>query len=209
MDKQAIKQALAALGPELQERLYQEASYHELPAGKEILRAGQYVKVIPFVLQGLIKVYTRYEERDLLLYYIQPQQSCIMSFAASLRNTPSQVYAQTEEDTAALLLPVELVDNLIRQYPHFNHLFFEQYNQRYAELLQTIHQVLFNRMDERLYDYLLEKSEITGRNPLQMSHRQIAQELGTAREVISRVMKKLEGEEKVRQHSSGIEILKR
>lgn len=209
MEEQEIKEALSLLGAELQEKVYQESKYQEIPSGTEILRQGQYVKVIPLVLKGLIKVYTRYEERDLLLYYIQPRETCIMSFAASLQNSTSQVYAEAEEDTSALLIPVDLASRLTRQYPDFNRLLFEQYNQRYAELLQTIQQVLFNRMDERLYNYLLEKSRITGRNPLVMSHRQIAQELGTAREVVSRVMKKLEGEEKLRQHSNSIEILQR
>jgi CRP/FNR family transcriptional regulator len=163
--------------------------------------------VIPIVTKGLIKVFTRHEDKDLLLYYIKPDETCIMSFAASLKNEPSRVYAMTEEDTSAILLPVNKISEWINQFPDFNTLFFQQYNNRYGELLDTISHVLFNKIDKRLYDYLLEKKELTNKNPLKISHRQIASELGTAREVISRVMKKLENEGKVKQHTSSIEIL--
>jgi len=180
----------------------------EIPGSSTILRAGQYVKVIPIVTKGLIKVFSRYQDKDLLLYYIRPNESCIMSFSASLKNEPSRVYAVTEEDTAAILLPVDKIEGWIRQFPDFNSIFFQQYNLRYSELLDTISHLLFNKMDQRLYDYLKKKHQMTGKNPIKISHRQIANDLGTAREVISRVMKKLEGEGKVKQHTSSIKILR-
>ena len=130
-----------------------------------------------------------------------------MSFAAGLGNEPSKVYASTEEDTKALLLPTDQCSVWTQQFPNINLLFFNQYKQRYSDLLDTIHHVMFNRMDQRLYDYLKEKTALTSKNPLKISHRQIASELGTAREVISRVIKKLEIENKVIQHSNSIEIL--
>ncbi len=179
----------------------------EIPQATCILREGQYVKVIPIVLEGLIKVYTRHEDRELLLYYIRPNESCIMSFAASLGNEPSKVFAETEADTTALLMPVDSVADWTRQFSDINTLFFRQYNTRYSELLDTIHHVLFNRMDARLYNYLCEKVNLTEQNPLKISHRQIANELGTAREVVSRVMKKLENEGRVKQHAGTIRVL--
>jgi CRP/FNR family transcriptional regulator len=180
----------------------------ELPKENEILREGQYIKVIPIVIDGLIKVFTRHKDKELLLYYIRPNESCIMSFSASLKNEPSKVFAITEEDTTALLLPVDKVSNWITQFPDINALFFQQYNLRYSELLDTIHHVLFDKMDSRLFEYLKEKVRVTNNNPLKLSHRQIADELGTAREVISRTMKKLETENLVKQLANGIEILK-
>lgn len=178
----------------------------EIPKGTEILREGQYVAAVPVVLNGLIKVFKQYDERDLLLYYIKPNESCIMSFAAGLRNEPSNVFALTEEDTTALLLPVEKIPGWMSQYPDLNSLFFQQYNLRYAELLDTIQSVLLNKMDQRIYDYLNEKSKLLHKNPLKISHRQIATDLGTAREVVSRVMKKLENEGKLKQTSNGIKV---
>ena len=207
IDKSKISALIPHLSDDLIDEIVSVAIFKEIPSGSTILRAGQYVKVIPIVTRGLIKVFSRHEDKDLLLYYIQPNESCIMSFSASLRNEPSRVYAITEEDTAAILLPVEKIDQWIRQFPDFNSIFFQLYNLRYSELLETISDLLFNKMDQRLYDYLRKKHQLTGKNPLKMSHRQIANDMGTAREVISRVMKRLEGEGKVRQHTSSIEIL--
>ncbi len=199
---------LSHLDPKLLDSIRSTAILKELPKNTEILREGQYIKVIPLVLKGLIKVFTRYKDRELLLYYIQPEESCIMSFSASLGNDPSSIYAVAEEDTKALLLPVREVQKWIVNYPGMNRLFFQQYKQRYTELLDTIHHVMFDKMDKRLYQHLLTKSEVKSQNPLTISHQQLADELGTVREVISRVMKKLETEELVKQHSNRIELLK-
>lgn len=195
------------LHPNLRKELETHAILKEVPQGTEILREGQYVKVIPIVLEGLIKVFSRHEEKELLLYYIKPQESCIMSFAAGMKNEPSKIFAVAEEDTTALLLPTDKVALWVRDYPEVNQLFFQQYNLRYSDLLTTIHQLLFERLDKRLLDYLANKSLLTGRNPIKISHRQIAAELGTAREVISRIMKKLENDGKIRQDANTIEIL--
>ena len=184
------------------------ASINDIKKNTEILREGQFVKIIPVVLEGLIRVFTRHEDKELLLYYIRLNESCIMSFAASLRNDPSKVFAVTEEDTSALLLPVNEVSKWTKQFPDINTLFFQQYNLRYSELLDTIYHVLFDKLDKRLYNYLREKTRLTNQNPIKISHRQIASELGTAREVINRTMKKLEAEQLLIQHSNNIELLK-
>lgn len=205
--KKKISQALAHLNPDLVFEITESAIIKDIPKESEILREGQYVKVIPIVLEGLIKVFTRHEDKELLLYYIRPKESCIMSFSASLKNEPSRVFAIAEENTTALLLPVDKVLNWTKQFSDINSLFFQQYNLRYSELLDTIHHVLFNKMDKRLFDYLQEKVSLTNQNPIKISHRQIANELGTAREVISRTMKKLETEKLLKQHSNSIEIL--
>lgn len=202
-----ITQALSHLNADLVLEITATAAIKKLPKNTEVLREGQHVKVIPIVLEGIIKVFTSHGDKELLLYYIRPNESCIMSFAASLKNEPSKVFALTEEDTTALLLPVEKVRDWIKQYPEMNSLFFQQYNLRYNDLLKTIHHVLFDKMDKRLYDYLKEKLVMTNKNPLKISHRQIANEMGTAREVVSRLIKKLENEGKLKQHTNSIELL--
>lgn len=202
-----LGKSLSYLNPELVKKIQAEADLRQLPRQTEILREGQFIKVIPIVLEGLIKVFTRYEDRELLLYYIQPDESCIMSFSAGIKNEPSTVYAITEEETLALLLPVDKVAKWMIQYPGINTLFFQQYKQRYSELLDTIHHVLFNKMDERLYKHLKTKTIVRRQNPLKISHQQVADELGTVREVISRVIKKLEKEGRIMQDSNGIKII--
>ncbi len=162
---------------------------------------------MPLVIDGLIKVFSRFNERELLLYYIKPNESCVMSLSASINNEPSKVFAITEEDTKVLLLPVNKISGWVKTFPKLNMLFLQQYNLRYLELLDTIHHVLISKMDERLYDYLAVKAKLKNQDTLKISHNKIASDLGTAREVISRVMKKLEAEGKVKQLTNEIKIL--
>ncbi|MCX2720332.1 Crp/Fnr family transcriptional regulator [Lentiprolixibacter aurantiacus] len=195
--------------PKLFRKMQEVGIRKSISEGTEILREGQFVKVIPLVQSGLIKVFTRHEDRELLLYYIRPYESCIMSFSAGINNEPSEVFAVTEEDTEVLLIPVSEVQNLVKDNPNGNHFFFQQYKARYAELLDTIHHVLFSKIDARLYKHLKDKAGLKGENPLRISHQQLASELGTVREVISRVMKKLEGEGLVRQIGNTIQVFNR
>lgn len=179
----------------------------EVPAGTTVVREGQYIKAIPIVLKGLVKVFAGFEEKELLLYYIEPKESCVMSFSAALVNGASRISAVAEEDSLLLLLPAEQLSKWLKQFPPLNDLFYSQYNLRYAEMLDTINSLLFGKLDQRLYNYLLEKSKLKETRILTLTHKQIAAELGTAREVITRVMKRLEQEEKIRQTTAGIEIL--
>jgi CRP/FNR family transcriptional regulator, anaerobic regulatory protein len=202
-----IRKHLYFLGPDLLDEVIRFGIIKDIPANAEILSESQYVKVIPIVINGLIKVYSRYEDKELLLYYIEPFQSCIMSFAASLRNEPSRIYAVTEEDTLTLLLPVDKVSSWIKQFQGLNTLFYQQYNLRYADLLDTIRYLIYFSLDQRIMEYLHEKKRLKGDRILNIRHKQIASELGTAREVITRLLKKLEKDGKIRQHEEGIEIL--
>lgn len=206
LDQSEIKKYLPGFSEELLAEIVVQAQIKEVPAGAEILREGQYVKVLPIVLEGLVKVFTRYEEKELLLYYIGSTQSCIMSFSAGLSNSPSRIFAITEEDSLLLLLPTDKLNKWVKKYPAINDLFYQQYNLRYTEMLDTINSLLFGRMDHRLYSYLLEKSKLKGEKVLLIRHKQIAAEMGTAREVVTRVLKRLEQEGKVRQLPEGIEI---
>lgn len=202
-----IKQYLPGFSNELLNEIAEYGQLKEIPEGVAILKEGQYVKAIPIVLEGLVKTFTRAEEKELLLYYIGPSQSCIMSFAAVLSNAPSRIFAFTETASLLLLLPADKLSKWVRLYPEISELFFRQYNLRYTEMLDTIHSLLFDKLDQRLYHYLLEKSKLKGEKILSIRHKQIAGELGTAREVITRVMKRLEQEGKVRQLPDGIEII--
>lgn len=175
--------------------------------GAELLRDGQYVKVVPIVLSGSIKVYIKNEDKELLLYYIKPNESCIMSFSACIENAPSKVYAITEEESEILAIPVLEINTILKAYPEFNRLFYGLYNERYIDLIKTINSVLFNKLDSRILDYLKEKSVLHNTKQIKVTHKQIALDLGSSREVISRTIKKLEIEGKVILHNSLIEIL--
>ncbi len=202
-----IQPYLPPLNRELLEAIAAHSSIMEIPMGTTIVRDGQYIKAIPIVLKGLVKVSAGFEDKELLLYYIEPKESCVMSFSAALMNGTSRINAVTEEDSLLLLLPAEQLSKWLKQYPSLNDLFYSQYNMRYAEMLDTINSLLFDKMDHRLYHYLLEKSKLKESKTLVITHKQIAAELGTVREVITRVIKRLEQEGKVKQTAGGIEVL--
>ena len=134
-----LPESLKNLGKLVLQELLEASSIVEIPNQTEILRVGQYVKVIPIVLEGLLKVCTQYEDRDLLLYYIRPSESCVMSFSSGMNQQASVVFARTEADSKLLLIPIEKAVKLGLSDPQMSALFFRQYNQRYSELLDTIH----------------------------------------------------------------------
>jgi len=202
-----LKNILPDLNPQLREIIIANANIAEVPKDTEVMHEGQYVKSVPIVTSGLVKVFTRNEDKELLLYYIKPSESCIMSFDACLNNTPSKVYASTEENSTIMLLPVDKVFLWMKEYPEMNSLFFKQYNIRYNELILMINQLLFEKMDKRLLKYLNSEVSVRNINPIKISHQKIAGHLGTAREVVSRILKKLEIEGKISQNSDGIKIL--
>ncbi len=200
------RKKLSFLNTQLVDEIIEHGTTQFFPKGTELLKEGQSVKIVPIVLSGLVKVCSRFEERELLLYYIEPQQSCIMTFYAALNNESSKVFAITEEETEVLLIPVRFLSQWIKQYTDFNNLFYSQFNLRYTELLDTIKHLLVDKLDKRLYEYLKRKSDLTGGAPIQLSHVQIANELGTAREVVSRLLKKLESENLIEITKKGITI---
>jgi CRP/FNR family transcriptional regulator len=202
-----LKQILSFLDEPLLEAFTEYGEWVELGPGVQLLREGQYVKVVPIVLEGLVKVYTQTDQKELLLYFIQPKESCIMSLSAVMHNDPSKIFALTEEKSTLLLIPAGKITQWLKEFPRLNDLFYQQYDQRYAELIETIQQLLFNRLDQRIYEYLDELARLKGTRTLNIRHRQIAQDLGTAREVITRTLKKLEKEGKVSQVDGGIVLL--
>lgn len=204
--EQKISKALEHLGLPLAQQIKESSSCQLFEENTQLLREGQYIKMIPIVINGIVKVFTKYEDRELLLYYIEPRESCIMSFSACIHNQPSQVFAVTEEPSTVLLLPVEKAISFMKQFPQFNRIFFELYNKRYIELLDTIHHVLFDKIDKRLYGHIKQKSVLLNGNPIKISHQQLANEIGTVREVVSRVLKKLESDQLIIQNSDGITI---
>jgi CRP/FNR family transcriptional regulator len=188
--------------------MLQSCEWVRLSRGQEVMRVGQYVRAVPLVLSGTIKVYSQFDEADLLLYYIRARESCVLSFTAVLENAPSRVYARVEEDTEALLMPSRMLPEWVRTYPLLNELIYRQFHQRYDDLLLTLEQVMFRKMDQRVLQYLAHRAALHDTQRVQLRHREIAADLGTAREVVTRVLKKLEMEKRIRQENDGwIELL--
>lgn len=206
-DNYNIEKKFSYLGKDLITELLEVSVVKTFPINTELVREGQYVKYIPIVLNGLVKVFTQFEAREILLYYIKPEQSCIMSFSSCINNDKSKIFAITEEESTVLLIPSEKMAKWVIHFPMINMLFYQQYDLRYSELVEMIHHMLYFKLDKRLLDYLLEKVKVKGKNPIKISHKEIANDLGTAREVVSRLVKKLERQNVLKQYHDSIEII--
>jgi len=197
MDLISLKKILPQVDTELLQFIANEAVEMDLPADTTLLKTGNYVHSIPLVVKGLIRVSRNEDDKELLLYYIHPGEMCIMSFSACCSNSASLIEAATLEETKVLLIPSVKLREWITTYPMFNFYVYEMFNKRYLDLIDTINQLIFNRLDDRLFNYLKEKSLLSGSKHINITHQQIATDMGTAREVISRLLKKLELENKI------------
>lgn len=179
--------------PELVEKLYKYGVQKRYKAGSIILNENAYVRSIPIVTKGVMKVIrTEDDGREILLYYIKTGESCIMSFLGGLHNETSKVKAEVEEDAEILFLPVDKVSVFIKEYPQWLDYIFRLYHKRFEELLEIVNAIAFKKVDERLLALLQKKSGLTKSKTIQVTHEQLANELGTARVVVSRLLKQLE-----------------
>ena len=179
--------------PELIEKLYQYSIQKHYEAGSMILNEHAHIRSIPIVMRGALKVIRTEEDgREILLYYIKAGESCIMSFLGGLHNETSKVKAEVEEDAEILFLPLDKVSLLIKEYPQWLDYIFRLYHKRFEELLDVVNAIAFKKVDERLLNLLKKKAELTHSQTISTTHEQLANELGTARVVVSRLLKQLE-----------------
>ena len=179
--------------PELVAKLYEFGIQKNYEAGSIILNENAHIRSIPIVTKGVMKVIRLEDDgREILLYYIKAGESCIMSFLGGLHNETSKVKAEVEEDAEILFLPMDKVSLFIKDYPQWLDYIFRLYHKRFEELLEIINAIAFKKVDERLLNLLKTKSELTKSQTLLITHEQLANELGTARVVVSRLLKQLE-----------------
>lgn len=185
--------------PELVEKLYKHSIRKEYEAGSILLDENSYIRSIPIVTRGTLKVVRTEEDgKEILLYYIKAGESCIMSFLGGMHNDTSKVKAEVEEDAEILFLPMDKVTLFIKEYPQWLDYIFRLYHKRFEELLEIVNAITFKKVDDRLLTLLEKKRELTGNNILNITHEQLANELGTARTVVSRLLKQLEDTGKVK-----------
>lgn len=194
--------------PDLVEKLYQYGitkNYHE---GDVILDENASIRSIPIVMKGMLKVIRTEEDgREILLYYIKAGESCIMSFLGGMHNEKSIVKAEIEEDAEVLFLPVDKVSLFIKEHPEWLDYIFRLYHKRFEELLDIINAIAFKKVDERMLNLLRKKSELTGSDVIAITHEQLANELGTARVVVSRLLKQLEEDGRLKLGRNKITLL--
>lgn len=181
--------------PEIKAKLSEYGKTKTFAEGEIILSENANIKAIPIVTKGSIRVMRTVEDgREILLYYITAGESCIMSFLGGMHHDTSKVKAIAEEETEILFIPIEKVSLLIKEYPEWLDYIFRLYHKRFEELLEVVNAVAFKKMDERLLNLIKKKSELTQSHTLYITHEQLANELGTARVVVSRLLKQMEDE---------------
>ncbi len=181
--------------PAIREKLVDFGFVKTFSEGETILRENAYIKAIPIVTNGSIKVLrTDDDGREILLYYIKAGESCIMSFLGGMHHDTSKIKAIAEEETEILFIPIDKVSLLIKEFPEWLDYIFRLYHKRFEELLEVVNAVAFKKMDERLLTFIKKKCKLTNSNELYVTHEQLANELGTVRVVVSRLLKQMEEE---------------
>lgn len=181
----------------------------QLNEGETLLDIGDTVRLFPIVTKGLIKVSRMDEQgKELLLYYIHANESCAMTFTCCMQQFPSEIKAEAETQVEYIGIPIQVMDEWLAKYPSWKSFVMKTIRQRFHELIHTIDQLAFQKLDERLLHYLKEKTAASGSKLINLSHEEIAQSLASSREVISRLLKRLENEGKLLLYRNQIKILK-
>lgn len=202
-----IHKIFSQLEPELLEQIEKEGSIKVIPAGEVMMRTGQYVKSTMLILEGMVKIFRENEDgNEFLMYYLQPGEACAISLVCASKMEASKVMAKTMEATTVLMIPIQLMDEWMSKYKSWYYFVLESYRNRFEELLTLIDQVAFRNMDERLLFYLQQYAEVNQTNTINLSHQQIADELNSSREVISRLLKKMEQRKMLSLHRNYIAL---
>lgn len=176
--------------------------------GEVIMKTGQYIKSTVIVVKGRIKIYRENEDGgEFMMYYLGPGEACAVSMICALQARASEIMAIAEEETEVIMLPVQLMDQLMSEFRSWSQFVIQTYRNRFDELLLVIDHIAFRNMDERLEFYLKRYATQTGKKILDLTHQQIADDLNSSREVISRLLKKMEQMGKVKLLRNAIELL--
>lgn len=177
--------------------------------GMELISIGQYVKGMPLLISGVIKILREDDDGDeLLLYYLERGDTCSMTMACCLGNTKSEIRAVAETNVDLVMIPLGKMEEWMGKYRSWRNFVFESYHNRLNELLVTVDSIAFKNMDQRLVAYLKEKARVSASNHIKSTHQEIAYDLHTSRVVVSRLLKKLEHLGQIRLHRNQIELYK-
>lgn len=197
MKQQLLQNRLRTELPMIQDRVLLDkiaevGQVMQLKQGTVILDYGQHIRLVPIVLDGIIKVTQEGEEGDILLYYLAHGSTCPTAFTCCMMDKTSDIKAVAEEDTEILAIPIKYIDEWSRDHIEWKNFIMHSYNIRFKELLSTIDAIAFAQLDQRLVLYLSKKMELTQKKEFQITHKQIALDLNTTREAVSRLLKKME-----------------
>ena len=173
----------------------------EFSEGVKLIDIGEYIKTIPLLVSGVIKIIREDNDGDeLLLYFLEKGDTCAMTLTCCLGQTKSEIRAVAETDAELILIPVQKMEEWSGKYKSWRNFVLNSYHRRLNEMLETIDSIAFLKMDERLLKYLLEKARVSEDNIINNTHQEIAYELHTSRVVVSRLLKKLENIGRIKLH---------
>lgn len=202
-----ITTCFSALEPSLRETIARIGTLREVPAGETLMRSGQFLKYTMLVAEGRIRVYREGEEGgEIFMYDLEPGSACALSMVCAASARESKVMGKAETDAVVIMLPIEAMEQLMREYKSWYRFVVESYRSRFEELLEVLDNVAFHSMDERLHIYLAKQSAKLGARELKLTHQEIAADLNSSREVISRLLKKMEQRGLVSLHRNAVEI---
>ena len=182
-------------------------TFKEVSEGFILMEVGDYVKSMPLLISGVVKILRNDSDGDeLLLYFLEKGDTCAMSLTCCLGQTKSEIRAIAETDSKLIMVPIQKMEEWSAKFKSWRDFVFVSYHNRLNEMLETIDSIAFLKMDERLYKYLKEKSRVTDDNIIYNTHQEIAYELHTSRVVISRLLKKLENIGEIELHRNHIII---
>lgn len=177
-------------------------------AGETIVDMDSYIKHIPVVISGSIKVIRMEEDgREILLYYLTPGESCIVSILSGMKNETSKIKAIVEEDADIMLIPADKAKQWVKKYPDWTEFIFDLYQKRFEELLDVVNSVAFKKIDTRLLHLIKQKTQLYQSKEISVTHQQLADELGISREATSRVLKQMEKDRLLILSRNKIELL--
>jgi len=194
--------------PELIEAIIEQGTFKVIKKGDMLIDINQEITEIPLVLNGAIKIVRENAHgEELLLYFLERGDTCAISFNNCIRRKKSMLRGVAEKDTEVILLPIGTLDNWLAKYKTWREFVIDSYNIRLNEMIEAIDTLAFMNMDERIHKYLTDKVQIMRSTSLNTTHLQIAQELNTSRVVVSRLLKNLEKQGKIKLHRNQIDVL--
>ena len=195
--------------PALIKEMYEFGEIKHFKEGDIIMDYGKYIRMMPLIINGTIKVYRMDETgKEILLYYLSSNESCSMAYSCCVEAKKSEVKAIAEDDVELLAIPHNKLDEWLCKYPTWKNYIMRSFNERFLELLKSIESIAFHKLDERLIAYLKEKQKLSGSSVIKTSHYLIADELATSRVVVSRLLKQLENDGKILLYRNEIKLMK-